>query len=81
VLAAVRPPWEGGDGPTAREALERAIELEPEALVRKVDLYLLVLEPAGDPDAAALRHQIEAAPATTPEDRAAQERIAAGEKS
>lgn len=80
VLAAVRPPWEGGSTAAAREALDRAIELEPDALVRQVDLYLLVLEPAGDPEAPTLRDRIAAAPATTPEDRAAQQRIVEEEK-
>jgi hypothetical protein len=53
----------------------RAIELLPDVLVLQADLYLLVLEPTGDPEAEAVRAQIAAATADTPEDRAAQARV------
>ncbi len=76
LVAAMRPPWAGAHPAAAREAFERAIELAPDALVIQADLYLLFLDPHGDPEADALRARITSATAGTPEDEAAQARVA-----
>jgi len=75
VLAAVRPPWDGGNADEARKALEKAIERAPDDLVRRADLYVLVLEPTNSPDAPAVRAEILAATAKTPEDAAVQKKL------
>jgi hypothetical protein len=75
VLAAVRPTWSGGSADDARTALEAAIDRAPEDLVRRADLYTLVLEPTDDPDAATVRAEILAATPKTPEDAAVQKQL------
>jgi len=79
LVASIRPPWAGADPAAARAAFERAIERQHDVLVIQADLYLLLLEPNDDPDAESVRARIVSAPATTPEDRAAQARVAGTE--
>jgi hypothetical protein len=71
---ASRPEWAGQDVERAAAAFDEAIELEPDALVRRVDRYRYLV-----PEAAVIAEnereeelaQIMAAPARTPEDQRA----------
>jgi hypothetical protein len=63
---ATRPEWAGQDVERAAEAFEDAIELEPDAVVRRVDRYRYL-----SVDREEERAQITAMPARTPEDQRA----------
>jgi hypothetical protein len=75
LLAAVRPTWAGQDLERARRQLERAVQQEPRALVRRIDLFLLVQAPTMTEERDAARLQLKGRPADTPEDRAAVRRL------
>lgn len=69
LLAALRPPWEGGDLEQAGVLLARAIRLRPDELYRRVDMIRLVALPLEDDVLAReMADAILAAPAVTPED-------------
>lgn len=75
---ALRPEWDGRDLAGARAQLERAVRGEPTSVVRRADLYALVLLPAGTPaEQAAALAQIQTMRAPYPEDVTVQARWAA----
>jgi hypothetical protein len=78
VLAAVRPSWAGRDLGRAEVALRDAIRADPDSVVRWVDLYRLVVVNTGTTaEQEALRSQILALPAVTPEDQRARTQLEA----
>lgn len=79
ILAAVRPSWAGQDLGRAEAALREAIRESPGSVARRVDLYRLVVAPHGAPEEReALRSEILAMPASSPEDRRARELVEGG---